>query len=250
MNDFTVGQLAVLDITMRELDTLVAARPFHSVSLRIDGEGAEFEIEGRRVSARVGDVVYMPAGTPYHLRTSRDRILAVNFSLTGAEPHPFALMTPRDVAPFHEAFSSLLRVWNEKAAGFDLRAKSLLYRIFADLALESSLSRESGSRHRISAAIERLHRDFTDPALTVAHLADLCHMSDTWFRHLFTEVCGKSPHAYLADLRLSRAAELLASGLYSVADVAYLSGFSDAKYFSTAFSRRIGKSPFAYKKQH
>ena len=250
MNDFSIGQLAVLDITMRELDTLVEARPFHSVSLRVDGGGAEFEVEGRRVSARVGDVVYMPAGVSYHLRASSDRILAVNFSLSGAEQHPFALLTPRDAAPFREAFFSLLRIWNEKRAGYELRAKSLLYRIFADLVLEASLSAEGESRRRISAAIECMHRDFADPSLTVAHLAELCHMSDTWFRRLFTEACGKSPHAYLADLRLSRAAELLASGLYSVSDVAYLSGFSDAKYFSTSFSRSFGKSPFAYKKQH
>ena len=250
MSELLIRNVAVLDMTMHAVDKPVSARPFHSVSFRLEGSGAEFEIGGKSYRAEVGDLIYMPAGQPYHLRASRDRILAFNFELAGdPSPKPFALLRPSDPLSFRELFLELQRAYNGSAPGREPRILSVIYRILADMELEASLSRESESRRRISAAIDRMHRDFADPSLSVAALAALCRMSDTWFRRLFTEVCGKHPHAYLTDLRISRAAELLSSGVCSVADAAYLSGFSDAKYFSTVFSRRMGRSPFAFKKQ-
>jgi AraC-like DNA-binding protein len=48
--------------------------------------------------------------------------------------------------------------------------------------------------------------------------------------------------------RLQYAATMLASGKYSVADVAYQVGYSDPKYFSSCFAEKYGMSPSQYAK--
>jgi len=43
--------------------------------------------------------------------------------------------------------------------------------------------------------------------------------------------------------RLKRAAQILEKDRFQIAEVAYLVGFSDPKYFSKCFSKEFGKTP-------
>jgi AraC-like DNA-binding protein len=60
-----------------------------------------------------------------------------------------------------------------------------------------------------------------------------------------TEICKIES---LEDASLSRAAELISSGEYSVSEAARRSGFADPAHFSRAFKTRFGVPPVAYKK--
>lgn len=57
---------------------------------------------------------------------------------------------------------------------------------------------------------------------------------------------GQGPNDYSRFIRLKRAAELLADKQYNVSEIATLTGFGDAKYFSTAFKKQFGQSPSKY----
>ena len=50
--------------------------------------------------------------------------------------------------------------------------------------------------------------------------------------------------------RMQRAAQLLATNAYDVAQVGYMVGFSDPRYFSTSFKKQFGVSPRAYMQNH
>lgn len=52
----------------------------------------------------------------------------------------------------------------------------------------------------------------------------------------------------IKEARMKKAAELLLTGMYSIADVADMTGFADSKYFSTVFGKHYGCSPSKYKK--
>jgi transcriptional regulator GlxA family with amidase domain len=47
-------------------------------------------------------------------------------------------------------------------------------------------------------------------------------------------------------IRLKKAAELLRTGQYSIAEIAYKVGFSEPANFSRSFTRHFGKSPKKY----
>ena len=91
-----------------------------------------------------------------------------------------------------------------------------------------------------------LHAHFTDPELSVLTLCDVAQLSDTWFRKLFFKCYGIKPVTYINTLRINYAKELLESDYYKVEEIARMTGFEDAKYFSTVFKRYTGCPPSGY----
>jgi AraC-like DNA-binding protein len=53
---------------------------------------------------------------------------------------------------------------------------------------------------------------------------------------------------YIRKLRIEKATTLLKDSKYSLAEIAYLTGFSDQSHFTRIFKKYTGKSPAAYKK--
>ena len=53
---------------------------------------------------------------------------------------------------------------------------------------------------------------------------------------------------YIRKLRIEKALELLASPSHSLAEIAYLTGFSDQSHFTRVFKRHTGQSPAEYRK--
>lgn len=54
---------------------------------------------------------------------------------------------------------------------------------------------------------------------------------------------GLSPIDFVKEFRLNRAHSLLKTGKYNVAETAFISGFSDAGYFSKCYKKKFGVSP-------
>jgi AraC-like DNA-binding protein len=107
-----------------------------------------------------------------------------------------------------------------------------------------------------SAALPRVRhltraRDLADTGyadgLTVADLAAVAHLSPAHFSREFRKAFGESPHAYLLSRRLERAATLLRSTDYSVADICMRVGLTSVGSFTTSFTRSYGMSPTAYR---
>lgn len=53
---------------------------------------------------------------------------------------------------------------------------------------------------------------------------------------------------YIRKLRIEKATSLMNDSKYSLAEIAYLTGFSDQSHFTRIFKKHTGKSPAAYKK--
>jgi AraC-like DNA-binding protein len=87
---------------------------------------------------------------------------------------------------------------------------------------------------------------YTDP-LTVDDLAGAARLSRAHFSREFRRVFGESPYSYLLTRRLERAATLLRSTDYSVADICMLVGLTSVGSFTSSFRRRFGTTPTAYR---
>jgi AraC-like DNA-binding protein len=82
--------------------------------------------------------------------------------------------------------------------------------------------------------------------MEISDLAQMCGVSQVYFRKLFKLRYGTSPKQYINALRLETAAQLLQSQLYSVGEVSEKSGFTDPKYFTKRFTKRFGCGPKQY----
>lgn len=85
--------------------------------------------------------------------------------------------------------------------------------------------------------------------LSVEALAAHAGQSLRTFQRRFAECAGRSPAAFVEDLRLERARALL-SGDVPVKTVARETGFTSAAQMSTVFRRRLGLSPSVWKSMH
>ncbi len=245
----SVKILSVLELAWEKNDLFVPARPYHSLSFRIQG-GAYFAQEGRSVAVGEGGVIYMPAGVGYELKTEANRLFAVNFDadFDGLyTPELFEVMTPTDLAVMENAFRSMYEAWTLKKPGYYFKTMSAFYKILSLLEREKYRTSASDSYARIKRSAEFIHSHYTEPDVQISAIAALSGMSDTYFRRLFLEVFGERPLDYLNKLRILYACELLASGYYTVSEVAGRSGFPDPKYFSTVFKRITGESPTEFK---
>jgi len=111
---------------------------------------------------------------------------------------------------------------------------------YTDADIKSDFDREF-----VKSITRILEENLSDSDLSVRMLYTQVGMSRTAFYHKLRSLIGISPAEFIRTIRLNKARELLRTGRYNVSEVAYMCGFSDAKYFSTAFKKQFGNSPSA-----
>lgn len=82
---------------------------------------------------------------------------------------------------------------------------------------------------------------------TSQKLAHSVGLDKAYLSRLFTTHLGVGPMAYLAMLRLERAASLLRNSNMNCGEIGFAVGYSDANLFSRRFRDRFGLSPTAYR---
>lgn len=80
-------------------------------------------------------------------------------------------------------------------------------------------------------------------------IAEAMNYHEYYINRIFKLKTGKTLHRYIIDLRLDKAANLLADGVLSVGEVAKRVGFYNADHFSKSFVAKYGMSPSNYKKE-
>ncbi len=83
---------------------------------------------------------------------------------------------------------------------------------------------------------------------SLASLSRKCGMSRSAFAEEFKRATGRSPMAYLLDLRMNRACDLLGKGFLRIKEVSEQAGYGSQPAFSNAFRRWTGVAPGAYRK--
>lgn len=77
----------------------------------------------------------------------------------------------------------------------------------------------------------------------ISYYASLCGISETTFRKLFHEYTGQSPITYRNRIRLNDAKRKLQSGVYTVSEVAELTGFTNLSFFTRLYKAEFGHTP-------
>ena len=106
----------------------------------------------------------------------------------------------------------------------------------------------SAELSRFCRARDRL-REVHDQPMPVRAIAREARVSLFHFIRRFEACFGETPHQFRIRARLERARELLASNGPSVTDVCMQVGCSSLGSFSRWFTRRVGMSPSAYRRQ-
>lgn len=85
---------------------------------------------------------------------------------------------------------------------------------------------------------------------TLQALAQLCHISPTYFSRMFAKETGENFSAFIPRLKIGWACQLLEATDQSVNQISCDLGFSDAGYFIKVFRRHLSITPAAYRAAH
>ena len=132
-----------------------------------------------------------------------------------------------------------------------LRIKACLYGVMDALCKAATPARHpAGAEHRdtrlLRQTVQYVDRHYAEK-ITVAAISAQCGYSSSHFMKRFHDLTGTSFAQYLIHFRLEKAATLLRGSRYTVLEIAARCGFSNASYFTRAFTRQYGVSPTAYR---
>jgi AraC family transcriptional regulator len=99
---------------------------------------------------------------------------------------------------------------------------------------------------RVTAALRRIEREPQAP-LTLAILAREAGVSRFHFLRMFSRIARLTPHQFILQRRLHRAALRLRGGTEAVTEIAYDCGFNDLSTFNRRFRRIMGLPPQAWR---
>lgn len=97
---------------------------------------------------------------------------------------------------------------------------------------------------QVTAYIEQRYAE----ELSLERLADMAHMSPSYFSRLFKKETGRNLSVYIQSLRIEKAKALLAATQLKSYEVAERVGIPDPVYFSRLFKKVTGVKPKDYRK--
>ena len=119
--------------------------------------------------------------------------------------------------------------------------------------VDESDIREVGIKTPDDRLIERVVRivneHLDDPELTVEQVAAEAGISRVHLHRKLKELTGQTSRDFIRNLRLKKAAEMLAEKKYAISELADAVGFLSASSFATAFKTLFGVSPSEYGQQ-
>ena len=95
-----------------------------------------------------------------------------------------------------------------------------------------------------------INKNLKNSDLSVDMIADEVGISRVHLHRKMKELTGQTPHDFIRNIRLKRAAQLLANQGMNVTEVMYACGFANSASFSTVFKKFYGMSPRDYMREH
>ena len=107
--------------------------------------------------------------------------------------------------------------------------------------------RDNTTRRVILEAKRYIQEHYKNPDLSVEMICRELHMSPAYFSTVFKKETGQTYIAYLTDVRLSKAVELLNETDDKTYIIAQKVGYQEQNYFSYVFKKRFGVSPTRFR---
>lgn len=224
-----------------------------------DGSGY-MQIENESIPVSPGSLIVIGAQTT-HTEYSNPSdpldyyVLGVEeLKLNTKQEYEYLHLEASASSPFiRQCFENILHEMHHKQTHYAEICQHYLAVLILYFCRKDNISCESASTQNSSRECYRVKRfiDHNYPEkITLNSLARNCSLSKYYLSHRFSELYGKSPIAYLNEVRLTNAKDLLLTTNHSIEEIANSTGFSSAGYFSQSFRKIYQKSPQQFRKQY
>lgn len=210
--------------------------------------------------------IFVPAGVPLwtnftgthrfshlDLHLHKDRLLRFLSPSIGASAALAALRRPVEIQDIRaiELLASLVIDEVCEPTKHALYAETLIASIVTALIDLPEDGCEQANGRLTQAQMNKLivgMNERSDCRMTVAEMATIVGLSESWFANVFKQTTGKTPLQWQLGKRIDLAQKMLLESDLSVAGVAAQLGFSDQAHLTKAFRQVSGQTPAAWRR--
>lgn len=150
--------------------------------------------------------------------------------------------------------NNILKEWNEEKNGYEFLIRGQILQLFcyivriwekkSDKKIFSSIDNEivKNIHNAVNYTIENFD------SVTEREVAELAHMSYSYFSRSFKNVMGKKFTKFLNEIKIDAAKRLLLTTNKTVTEISMETGFSSSSHFISNFYKSVGTTPLAYRK--
>ncbi|MBR6397927.1 MAG: helix-turn-helix transcriptional regulator [Lachnospiraceae bacterium] len=162
--------------------------------------------------------------------------------------------TPEEMQELRELLTKAAAAYYSREEGCELYAISrmgdVFYRLLKKLPHHRMTLRESADLEKRSALIDRMLNYVDEHYAEKIRLTDFAEqeaLSMSYLSHIIKETLNQGFRSYVETVRLNAASEMMLDMDRKLLDICYSAGFSDYRYFSSAFKKRFKMTPENYR---
>ena len=206
-----------------------------------------------------GDALFIPAGTlraaDNGMQDAHDMYVA-HFRYAGDGDGLPLLSAPRALKTrvhnfdyMRHRFTLLIQHWLRKSAYMGALCHGILLEMLAILNEEAESSAAHGKSHGLVTQVQQYVLAHYRRTITMAELADHVGLTPNHISSVFRHTTGMTISAYIQQIRISAACDLLTDSRMNIGEVSDFLGFCEPSYFNKVFRRVTGLMPSAYVKE-
>ena len=222
-----------------------SSRPRWAIVLKYEGQTV-YTSNGKKFLSNATHMVILPKGCSYEWECTQAghyAILEFESDMTHPEPLGFVI---KNTEKIQKIFRELEYKRNLKQPMAELESIRDAYTVI--LMLQKAQRKAyypSEKLQKIEPAMAYISQNY-NKEITNDALAALTGLSTVYFRKLFTQIMGVSPIAYVHQLRIWKAKEMLKSDYGTLSDIAQSLGYPNLYDFSRTFKKHTGIAPSKY----
>ena len=144
-------------------------------------------------------------------------------------------------------YKSLRKRYSEMASSLGKEIESLMSKKF--VAGPADIKVDSPDDGLMKKALELMESNMDNSEYDVTSFVADMAVSRTVLYQKIRECTGMSIREFMTDIRLQRARQLLGDSSCTIAEISFMTGFANPKYFSVCFKKTFGMSPTEYRSE-
>lgn len=203
-----------------------------------------------------GDMLFIPAGTMRYASSSGDQphdMYAAHFRYAGSGEGLPLLEAPRPLMTrlgspdyMKHRFTLLTQHWLRKSPCLKPLCHGMLLEMLAVMYEEACFPSITGEPSGTVAQLKQYILDHYRDNITVQDLAAYVGLTPNYISGLFRQETGVTLTAYIRQIRISAACDLLTGSQMKVGEISDYLGFCEPSYFNKVFKTVTGMLPSAY----
>lgn len=227
-------------------------RRHNGLTLILSGTIRMTYADGTSVIANAGSIILQRKGDSYRLDII-DKLGAEYIVISYCtEPEnvisqllPEHIFSGTHFRRYRDAFEEAARVYSSSGICQSALLRALVQEILCSIIRENHHG--SLMKNADPAANAKYYMDeYFERNISAEDLAAVSGVCSSHLRMVFKKTYGESPNHYLNRVRIERAKEMIASGMFNLEEIAAACGFRNVYYFSRVFKEYTGTTPGRY----